>query len=443
MSLPTANIPAAGQLEVARLGPCRVPSPLLRRREHFTSDSRILVCRETAELEPLVAAGSVPAFEAAGPRREIFFEPEGLTCGIVTCGGLCPGLNDVIRSIFLTLRHGYGVRKVLGFRYGYSGLVREPRSAPIELDSALVESIHHKGGTLLGSSRGPQDLGEMVDQLERLGVSILFAIGGDGTLRGAHALAQEIARRQLPISIIGIPKTIDNDLMWTQRTFGFVTAVESAQSVIHAAHTEARAVWHGVGLVKLMGRHAGFIAAHATLASGDVNFCLVPEVPFSLEGQGGLIELLAARLQERRHAVVVVAEGAGQELVSDGSAGRDASGNRKLEDIGVFLRQRFRARFAELDIPINVKYIDPSYIIRGQPANSNDSSFCLMLGQHAVHAGMAGRSRMMVGFWNNNFIHVPLALVADRSKTLDPGGETWQRVLETTGQPASMVGSFP
>ncbi len=435
------DIPSVSQLDVATLGPCRIPSPLQQRREQFTTDSRVLVCGETDEIAPFVGHGPLPAFEAAGPRADIFFDPTKLTCGIVTCGGLCPGLNDVIRSLFLTLRHGYGVQKVLGFRYGYSGLAPNPRAKPLELDAPTVENIHHKGGTLLGSSRGHQDVGQMVEQLRLLDVGILFAVGGDGTLRGAHAIAAEVARRGLAISVIGIPKTIDNDLMWTQRTFGFATAVEAARSVIHAAHTEARAVWHGVGLVKLMGRHAGFIAAHATLASGDVNFCLVPEVPFTLDGRGGLFDLLVARLQARRHAVIVVAEGAGQNLIDGDDAGRDASGNQKLKDIGRFLRQELRTRWAEREIPINVKYIDPSYIIRGQPANSADSSFCLMLGQHAVHAGMAGRSHMMVGFWNHRFTHVPLALVADRPKALRPQGETWQRVLEATGQPASMLGT--
>ncbi len=436
------EIPPASELEIPCLGGCERPSPLVGRRDRFADESRVLVAAETDELEPFLGKGPIPAFESAGPRRDVFFDPEKLACGIVTCGGLCPGLNDVIRSVVLTLRHAYGVRRVLGFRYGYAGLTSKHRrpADPLPLEPEMVENIHQQGGTLLGTSRGPQSVEEMVDQLMKWRVGILFTVGGDGTLDGASAIAEEISRRGLEIAVVGIPKTIDNDLVWTERTFGFSTAVEEARSAIEAAHSEARSAWNGVGLVKLMGRHAGFIAAHATLANGDVNFCLVPEVPFTLDGEGGLLAVLARRLEERRHAVIVVAEGAGQDLFPGEAEERDASGNVKLKDVGVLLRGRIRARFAELGVPVDVKYIDPSYMIRSQPANSLDSAFCLMLGQHAVHAGMAGRTDLMVGFWNHRFTHVPLRLVAGRRKQLDPDGEIWQRVLGTTGQPPSMVG---
>ncbi len=434
------NMPEASELEVRTLGECTETSPLVGRRECFATASRVLVAGETDELEPFLSQGRpTPSFEAAGPRTEIFFQPDKLTCGIVTCGGLCPGVNDVIRSIVLTLHHAYGVRRVFGFRYGYSGLTSQRNADPLPLEPDTVENIHQRGGTLLGTSRGPQRVEEMVDQLMRWRIGILFAVGGDGTLRGASAIAAEIARRGLEIAVIGIPKTIDNDLVWTERTFGFATAVEEAQSVIGAVHTEAQAAWNGVGLVKLMGRHSGFIAAHASLACGDANFCLVPEVPYGLVGQSGLLAALERRLADRHHAVVVVAEGSGQDLIDGAGGERDASGNLKLKDIGVFLRGRIREHFGNQGIPVDVKYIDPSYTIRSQPANSDDSSFCLMLGQHAVHAGMAGRTDMMVGFWNHRFTHVPLKLVAGRRKQLEPLGEIWQRVLGTTGQPPSMA----
>ncbi len=433
------RIPGASDLEIATLGECGEPSPLLGRRERFATDSRVLVAADTEALEPFLG-GPLPAFEAAGPRSEIFFRPDKLTCGIVTCGGLCPGLNDVIRSVVLTLFHTYGVRRVLGFRYGYSGLTSSRHADPLLLEPDTVENIHQQGGTLLGTSRGPQEVEEMVDQLMRWRVGILFTVGGDGTLAGAGAIAAEIERRGLQIAVIGIPKTIDNDLVWTERTFGFATAVEAAHSALAAAHSEARSAWNGVGLVKLMGRHSGFIAARATLASGDVNFCLVPEVPFTLDGEGGLLDVLCRRLEERHHAVIAVAEGSGQDLIDGGPEARDASGNLKLKDVGVFLRQRIREHCASRGLAVDVKYIDPSYTIRSQPANSLDSSFCLMLGQHAVHAGMAGRTDTMVGFWSHRFTHVPLALVAGRRKQLEPDGEIWQRILGTTGQPPSMVG---
>jgi len=429
-------IPRPEELLVPSLGPCRVPSPLRDRRERFVDDrDRILAASTTHQAEPYRGGRRLPAFEQAGPRETIFFDPSEIACGIVTCGGLCPGINDVIRALVLQLHHAYGVDRILGFRYGYAGLAKPHEYPPLELNTERVESIHEQGGTILGSSRGPQDVGTMVDTLVRENVKILFTIGGDGTQRGASALAEEIGRRGIHVSVIGIPKTIDNDIRWIDRSFGFATAVEEARKSILGAHAEARGAWNGIGLVKLMGRHSGFITAHATLANADVNFCLVPEVPFALEGEEGFLAALERRLEARRHAVVVIAEGAGQELLEAGG-GRDASGNLKLADIGPFLRDEIRAYFGERGVPMTVKYIDPSYTIRSLQANSIDSEFCLMLGLSAVHAGMAGRTDMVVGHWNDHFTHVPIALATSERKKIDPDAGVWQRVLEATGQPA-------
>jgi 6-phosphofructokinase 1 len=437
-------LPSPDDLEVARLGEARIPSPLPGVSTPFLDDSSgVLASSEAGDAEARRGRGEpLPSFEAAGPRNDLFFDPDTSGCGIVTCGGLCPGLNDVIRSLFMTARHQYGVRRILGFRYGYAGLsAKSSYAEPLFLESETLGRVHRQGGTLLGSSRGSQDPGDMVDTLVAWKIGILFAVGGDGTLRGASALCREIERRGLKISVVAVPKTIDNDLMWTQRTFGLSTAVEAAQLPIAAAHNEAKGAWNGVGLVKLMGRHAGFIAANATLASGDVNYCLVPEVPFSLEGENGFLSLLEQRLKKRRHAVVVAAEGAGQDLVEkSGDTETDASGNVRLKDIGVFLKEKIEAYLASRDMDHTVKYIDPSYTIRSLPANSMDSAFCQVLGQHAVHAAMAGRTEMMVGYWNHRFTHVPLHLAVAARKELDPRGEIWQRVLQTTGQPAIMTG---
>jgi 6-phosphofructokinase 1 len=436
--------PEPEALVVTSLGPGRLPSPLAGRGERFVDETRrVLLCSDTGELQPFLQAGhSPPSFEPAGPRAEIFFPPETLTCGIVTCGGLCPGLNDVIRAIVLTLTYAYGVRRILGFRYGYAGLSSTSGFEPMMLTPDVVDTIHEHGGTLLGSSRGPQDVGDMVDTLVQWNVGMLFAIGGDGTLRGASALSQEITRRNLLLSIIGIPKTIDNDLAWMERSFGFTTAVEEAMRALVAAHGEARGAWNGIGLVKLMGRYSGFIAAHASLANCDVNFCLVPEVSFTLNGDGGFLQALEQRLERKHHAVVVAAEGAGQDLLRDPAhLAYDASGNVRLKDIGVFLREAIIHYFAAQDKEVTIKYIDPSYIIRSLPANAMDSEYCLLLGQHAVHAGMAGRTNMAVGYWNQRFTHIPMALVVARRKQLDPQGTLWRSVLEATGQPTSMVGT--
>lgn len=427
-----AREPTPAQTRIATLGPATRPSPLDASREPFVDDAeRILVSARLGDLRPGVEP---PSFELAGPRERIFHEPAALGCGIVTCGGLCPGLNNVVRSIVLRLWYAYGVRRILGFRYGYAGLVPRHEHVPLELTPDRVEPLHEQGGTRLGTSRGPQDVGEMIERLRELDIGLLFVLGGDGGLRGADVLHAEIARRGLPIGVIGIPKTIDNDLAWTARSFGFATAVEAASVVLKAAHVEARSAWNGIGLVKLMGRHAGYIAAHATLASADVNFCLVPEMPFRLDGDGGLLDAVARRLDAKHHAVIAAAEGAGQELCGASDGERDASGNVKLQDIGVLLRDRLERHFAERGTAVALRYIDPSYIIRSLPANAVDAQYCLVLGQHAVHAGMSGRTNMLVGSWNGRFVHVPIPLATTGRRQLDPWGEEWQRVLETTGQ---------
>lgn len=419
---------------VERLGECRIPSPMQGVR--FTVDSeRTLYNSRFAEIKESVGAGAdPPTLELAGPRQRIFFDPAAIACGIVTCGGLCPGINDVIRAVTLSLHQHYGVRKIYGFRYGYQGLVKRLGHTPLELTPEAVGHIGEMGGTILASSRGPQDPAEMVDTLAELGVGILFTVGGDGTLKGAGKIAEEAARRKLPLSVIGIPKTIDNDISFVQKTFGFETAVAEAQRAIYAAHAEAMGAPNGIGLVKLMGRDSGFIAAYASLVDSQVNYCLVPEVPFTL---AGFLRSLEERLARRGHAVVVAAEGAGQELLA-ATAARDASGNVKLGDIGTWLRDAIKEHFARSGREVNLKYIDPSYIIRSQPANTHDSVLCLLLGHSAVHAGMAGRTNMVVGLWNHQFTHVPIALATRARKKIDPEGWLWSSVLASTGQPREM-----
>jgi 6-phosphofructokinase 1 len=420
---------------IAQLGEARIPSPMAA--VVFTGDDeRVLYHARLADLKPWLDRGEdPPTLECAGPRERLFFEPSSLACGIVTCGGLCPGLNEVIRAIVLSLRHHYGVQTVYGFRYGYEGLVRRHGHVPLALTPELVSRIGELGGSILGSSRGPQSAGEMVDTLERLKVGILFAIGGDGTLRGAQKIGEEALRRGLRLSVIGIPKTIDNDVSFVQRTFGFETAVTEARRATYAANTEAEAARNGIGLVKLMGRDSGFIAAYSVLVDSQVNFCLVPEVPFSMEA---FLVALQHRIERRGHAVVVVAEGAGQQLMNR-SDERDASGNVKYGDIGLFLRDGIKSHFKQAGIDISLKYIDPSYTIRSLPATAHDSAFCLLLGHSAVHAGMSGRTNMVVGFWNHQFTHVPIPLAVSARKKIDPEGDLWNSVLASTGQPRDLL----
>jgi 6-phosphofructokinase 1 len=419
---------------VMNLGECRIPSPMSGVR-FVNQDDSVLYHSDIREIRRYIELGKEPPrFEEAGPRGKIFFDPADISCGIVTCGGLCPGLNNVIRAIVMSLHHHYGVKKIYGFPYGYEGLTPAFGHKPVELTPEAVVNIDEMGGTILGSSRGNQDISEIVDTIEKMRISILFTIGGDGTQRGALAINEEARRRGIRLSVIGIPKTIDNDVSYIQTTFGFETAVSEAKRVTYAAHSEAEGARNGIGLVKLMGRDSGFIAAYATIVDGQVNFCLVPEVPFTLKG---FLKALKKRIEKRKHAVIVVAEGAGQDLLET-EGERDASGNVRYGDIGIFLRDAIKEYFKKTGMEINLKYIDPSYTIRSVPANAHDSALCILFGHNAVHAGMAGRTGIIIGFWNQRFTHVPISLAVAERKKIDPEGWVWSSVLSSTGQPRDM-----
>jgi 6-phosphofructokinase 1 len=426
---------------IETLGEPKIPNPIgglepPNRERYFVPDTRqVLVSVRPDRLADMRDAGKIPpAFELAGPREKIYFDPSKLRCALVTCGGLCPGLNDIIRAIVLELYYHYGVRNIYGIRYGLQGFIPAFGHDLMDLTPEMVSQILNMGGSILGSSRGPQDMDEVVDSLERMSIGILFMIGGDGTLMAATRLADAVRDRGLKISVIGIPKTIDNDIHLVSRSFGFDTAVDVATVAIKGAHNEAQGYPNGIGLIKLMGRHSGFIAATATLAQQDVNFVLIPEIDFDMDGPGGLLTTLAQRLSMRRHAVIVVAEGAGQKFFTDGETKRDASGNIRLKDIGIFLKERIRSYFDGKGVDVTLKYIDPSYMIRSLPANPNDSVFCGFLGRDAVHAGMAGKTRLIIGHWNNHFVHVPMAASAGKRKQVSAHGKLWQTVLEATGQ---------
>lgn len=417
-------------MNVTTLGEPRFASPLRR----SVSDRARIPAHIVRD--PDAPAREDLEFELAGPRAKIFFDPKTVRAGIVTCGGLCPGLNNVIRSVFLELRHSYGVKEVLGFRDGYRGLDPSRCREPLALTGDLVDDIHKEGGTMLGTSRGPVDTNIAVDNLIGRGVNMLFTVGGDGTQRGGNDLFQEARRRGHPLAVVGIPKTIDNDVAFVSRTFGFLTAAEEAARVLHCAHTEAHSTPNGIALVKLMGRNAGFIAAAATIASQDVNFCLIPEVPFRLDGEGGLLALLKRRVLSRSHALVVVAEGAGQDLLEGAAGGRDASGNVKLADIGLFLREKIASYLKAEGIDAPIRYFDPSYTIRSVPADSEDAVLCDQYARNAVHAAMAGKTGLVIGCLHDKFIHIPIEMLARQKKRVDPDGALWHGVLAATGQPA-------
>jgi len=413
--------------------------PLLDYRQHSVNyvdeSDRILLDNTVSAVNRLgLPLTQLTGLEPAGARRRIYFDPSKTRAGIVTCGGLCPGLNNVIRSLVMEISRLYGVPRVYGFGSGYQGFIPSFKRPVLELTPSTVSDINEQGGTILGSSRGEHSAEEIVDCLDRMGINILFVIGGDGTIRGAMKIVEEITRRNLKISVVGVPKTIDNDILFIDQSFGFQTAFGEAAKAIRAAHVEACGAPGGVGLVKLMGRHSGFIACYASLAMSDANFVLIPEVPFKLEGEHGLLACLKRRLERRGHAVIVVAEGAGQDFLT-ATNGTDASGNKRLSDIGVWLKDRITEHFNENKIELNLKYIDPSYGIRSVPANPYDSVFCSRLAHNAVHAAMCGRTEMVVSRWHTRFVHVPMPLAIRERNCVDPNGDLWMTVLESTGQP--------
>lgn len=428
------------------LGEAKIPTPVKMSdvngdgfADYVSDDDRILYSIDTVKDEngKWIPKNS-DTVELAGPRKLIYFNPAHVHAAICTCGGICPGLNNVIRAIVRCLWYRYGVRRITGIKFGYQGLLPTSMEEPIILNPDVVDEIQEKGGTILGSARGGgKQVGDIVDTLERMNVNIFFTIGGDGTLKGAQAIADEITRRGLKISVVGVPKTIDNDLAYIQTSFGFDTAVSMAVGVVRCAHVEAKNAINGIGLVKVMGRESGFIAAHTSLAQSDVNFCLIPESPFDLYGENGLLKKLEKRIHDRGHAVILVAEGAGQELLPK-TGQTDASGNVRYNDIGLFLKAEIEKYFKEQNTVVNVKYIDPSYIIRSAPADSFDSIYCARLGANAVHAAMAGKTGVLTSMLNDRFINLPIRLAVSSRSKVNPESALWRDVLENTRQPVSM-----
>ena len=432
--------------DIPSLGAAGFPSPLQLSKIsgddlfNFVRESdRVLVDVSLSGFQQARESGSRPeCLEKSGPRETIFFDPQKTTAAIVTCGGLCPGINNVIRSLVMALHYFYGVKRIIGVRYGYEGLSRDCPHDFMELTPDKVKDIHEFGGTILGSSRGAQPVPDMVDTLVENQIDILFTVGGDGTLKGAHAIGDEIKKRGLKIAVAGIPKTIDNDINLIDKSFGFETAFDVASPIVRDAHNEAIGAFNGISIVKLMGRDSGYIAASTALAMPVVNFVLVPEMPLKLQGEGGFLQALEERLKRKQHAVIVVAEGAGQHLFDDTERVRDASGNVKHKDIGLLLKDRIQEHFGQSATPVTIKYIDPSYIIRSAPANANDSLFSNRLAYQAVHGAMAGKTQFVAGRVHNRFVYLPISKVVDRRKKIDMEGEFWFAVLQSTGQPFKM-----
>jgi 6-phosphofructokinase 1 len=425
---------------ISELGERKIVSPL-NIANFLSSDKRLLFdCHLDSYAENKDRQGLPLSIELAGPSRNIFFDPSFTKAAIVTCGGLCPGINDVIRSITMELFYRYGVKDISGIKYGFRGLIPEYGHKTVQLLPEIVKDITHIGGSILSCSRGHQDINKIIGSLVDSRIDILFCIGGDGTMRAVQQITAGIMQRDLKIAVVGIPKTIDNDLGLIQKSFGFDTAIAQTVHAISCAHVEAKGAVNGIGLIKIMGRLSGHIAANAALAQNDTNFVLIPEVPFTLEGKNGFLPSLEKRIKSSGHAVVLVAEGAGQDLMHriDDPVETDPSGNLRLYDIGIFLKNKIENYFQRINQEINLKYIEPSYMIRSVPANASDSIYCSSLGQYAVHAAMAGKTGLLVALLRDEYVHLPLSAAVSRRK-IDPQGDLWLRVLEATGQPPSML----
>ena len=428
------NNPDGFNFGIEQLGEARYDNP--SSKEVFVADGeRIIFSSQLKNLKrQLETCEDLPAFEKAGARRKIFHNPAKTKAAIITCGGLCPGLNNVIKGLVNVLEQDYGVNEIFGIRYGYKGLTEASAHEPINLNSSVVDQIHKQGGTILGSSRGNQDPEKMVDTLQSKGINLLFCIGGDGTLKGARAIAESATNRKADISVVGVPKTIDNDLGFVEKTFGFETSVQVASEIITSAHHEAEGAEHGIGIVKLMGRDSGFITATASLANSVVDVCLIPETPFNISGSDGICNDLEKKLQRNNHAVIVVAEGAGQDLFQNKEKKQDASGNILKDDIGELLKKEITKYFKDKNIPISIKYLDPSYHIRSVAANASDAVLCHLLAEYAVHAGMSGKTNLVIGYWNNFFTHVPIELATKERRMVDLDGALWRGVVSATSQ---------
>ncbi|MDR2097079.1 MAG: ATP-dependent 6-phosphofructokinase [Spirochaetaceae bacterium] len=430
---------------IEELGPRNIRSPITMSKNRGDFIANYVSDDDLIRFDTNVKLGEQPpiernmALEKAGPREMIYFMPEHVHAGIVTCGGLCPGINDVIRSIVRCLWYHYRVRRITGISYGYKGFLPEYSYPTKELTLDFVDDIHKIGGTVLGTSRGGgKEVTKIVDAMEQLNLNMLFTIGGDGTQRGSLDIADEIERRHLKIACVGIPKTVDNDFSFIQKSFGFDTAVSKAVEAVASAHMEAQSQPNGIGLVKVMGRESGFIAAHTALASHEVNFVLIPEVPFDIEGPNGFFEHLERRLRNRKHAVIIVAEGALQDVLAKNS-GTDASGNLKMVDVGPYLKQKIEEYFKTIEMDITLKYIDPSYQVRSSVAVPVDSIYCDRLGNAAVHAAMAGKTKVVIGLVNNEFVHLPIKAAVSRRNHVDPESSLWRDMLDATHQPILMT----
>lgn len=365
--------------------------------------------------------------------EKIWWDPADVRAAIVTCGGLCPGLNSIIREVTMCLWHQYGVRHITGIQFGYNGLSNPELYAPKHLGPKAVREIHMKGGSVLKAGRGGLEAERICDNLEKMGVNMLFVVGGDGTQAAGNLLYEEARRRNLQLSIVGVPKSIDNDILFFDKTFGFDTAVSAACNVIRNGWVEATSCEKGVGIVKLMGRDAGFVCMDAALSSTIVDLCLIPEVSVKMED---IMDHIDETLQRKNFMVIAVAEGAGQEHVATGKV--DATGHTIYGDIGTHLRDSVNKHLK----PSGGRcfYIDPSYIIRSVPIDPNDHVYCSRLARDAVHSAMRGYTGVVVGPIHNVICMIPMQLIASGKRHVPTKSSNWQACVQVCNMPKALSG---
>ena len=427
----------ADDLAIARLGERTIDTPLrdlLGGREesvHYVTETDRVLLDDTLGVAKRRSAGTpaeLPAFNPGGPREKLYFEPSTVTAAIVTCGGLCPGLNNVVRALVLQLANAYGVKSILGFRNGYSGLT--DTSAPLALTPELVRDIHNRGGTILGTSRGGQEPAAMVDTLARHRVDMLFVIGGDGSLRGA----QKIAAKPPPATAArrgGHPEdhrqrhSVDRPELRLPDRVRPRRRVDPRRAHRGRVHRRRRGTGQADGPAQRLHRLLCDTRQPRSRLRPDPRSLLparqLPALPAQARRSAGARS--RGRRRGRRAGAV------------PRSAETDASGNARLGDIGALLRERVTAHFAQHGTPLSLRYVDPGYAIRSVPANAFDAVYCARLAQAAVHAGMAGFTSMVVARWHGRFIHLPIALATATRNQVDPHGDLWMSVLEATGQP--------
>lgn len=467
-----------------------------RSRYHCTSGGKNKCCLENIGL----------TFPEAGPRENLVYPMESrdgatdsLQVGVLVSGGIAPGINAVIKGIVdrHTLYSNHAKEnddtsydlEIIGYRDGFSGLLS---GSHIKLNRKKVRDFANKGGSLLGTSRyhplldlddpGKRDsaVRDIISNLKD--IDILYVIGGDGSMRAAHMIWTRAQRMHAEgeaskLSVVAIPKTMDNDILWVWQSFGFMSAVEKAKQFVLQLHTEASSNPR-LGIMQLFGSDSGFVVTHAALASGVCDYVLIPEADFSMEV---LCEFIKKKLKSRYKrgqdgkspfGMILMAETAiprdginspGCKYIDDPDVGLEkeekiaiekfiADGRRVQGQTQDALRRggiKIISRVVQKEIrqmkpgqyweKFRVFTNEPRHLIRAIDPSVQDVIFGQRMGTLAVDNAMAGYTDFMISQWLTEYVLVPLKLVVLGRKRVPQKGIFWKSVLANTGQPHEMV----